>query len=213
NDEEAVAALNRAWDAGERSAAISEALGEARMRLYLAAFREAGAIRDEELRRVELARIETELRAPAEAQLARAGREATDPRLAIILLDHLRGADGVEARLEALAPELAWPVDAMLFAAELAQRDARLAHGKGDNPAALQWLGAAERHYRASGDIARSHPAAMAGICRLTSDLASLRRYGGDVPQARIDGAYTACDRAISLDSGRAQSFAAKAVA
>ena len=207
--------LQAALDAGEDSEELHAALGRVLMRQYFDALQDTAAIADPVLRQAAVEDLDRRHRTVAREHLHAASRDGSArARQMAALLKYLDGdADAAEAALLQAADDLAYPVDALVLAGDLAAIDAlRTALGGDPAAAVLRWRDALAR-YRSAGEIARSHAGAAASECRTGGALVTALRHGAEVPEPEWRQALAACDRAIALDSASADAHASKALA
>ena len=207
--------LERAWQAGEDSPELHATLGRTLMRLYFDSLQVAASIADAELRDREIAALDREYRIGAREHLH--GGARGDAARALQMQGLLAWLDGDPATAEQMlvdaSTQLAFPVDALVLAGDLAAADGLGAGLDGDTSRALlRWRSALER-YREATEIARSHAAAFAAQCRVGGSLVTLFRHGAAVEETEFRQALSACDRATSMDSGSAVAHASKAQA
>jgi len=211
----AQAHLVAAVAAGEDSQPLHAALGRVLMMQYFDALQHTSAIGDAALRQAAVEDLDRRHRTLAREHLHAASRDpGPQGRQMAALLTYLDGdAAAAEAALLDTAGDLAWPVDALLLAGELAATDALRVSLGGDPVAALdRWRDALAR-FREAGDIARSHAGAAMLECRIGGALATALRHGAAVEEQEWRTAIAACDRAIALDSSNAEAHAGKALA
>jgi hypothetical protein len=207
--------LEHALAAGEDSPVLNATLGRTLMQQYFAALQRTGAIDDPDLRSAAVAELDRDYRLAAREHLLAASRgDDADAEQLRALLDWLDGdPESAEARLEAVAEKLAYPVEALLLSGDLAAADAIAADLDGETTRALgRWREALSR-YREASDIARSDVRARAARCRAGGALATLLRHGASIPEAEILAPLAQCDEAIALDSRAALAHASKAQA
>jgi len=195
--------LERAWDAGWRSAVVALDLGRAFGQLYELALAEARGMppgRDRE-RALELAR--TRYRDPALDLLRRAeGVEIESPELVEALIALYEGR--FEAALEgASAARRKRPG---LYESELVTAEARIGlgrrqRGEGDHEAALGSLEQAREGLLAAAEVARSDARIHQALCRLGGNILATRILGrgGDL-RPDYEGGVEACAAAAAID-------------
>jgi hypothetical protein len=209
--ERALAALLQARDGGAHRPGLMAALGRVQHRRYQWALAESAGIGDPELRAEAIAAIERELLRPALASLA-AGEhaEGEDGQLARALLAfHRQGPESAYAVLQqefdglSLAP--------LVMAAALRLQAATLAIGEPGRGEAAELLAKAHDDHRRLAELARSHPDAWTGLCRI-ADL-NLRLLGGGDALDLGEEPLNACAIALELDpaSGAAVAAASQA--
>ncbi len=207
----ALDALLEAQRDGQTSPELLAALGRVQHRRYQQALADSASIGDAEVRAEAIAIAERELLRPALAALE-VGATATgeDGLLArALLVFHREGGGAAHAMLLdeydglSLAP--------LALAASLRLQEAALAVGEpGDGDAAALLDKARAAHLRLA-DMARSHPDAWLGLCRV-SDL-DLRLIGRGADAERALAPLDACRVALELNADSPDIVAAAALA
>ncbi|HRQ64703.1 MAG TPA: protein kinase [Xanthomonadaceae bacterium] len=209
--ERALEVLEQARRAGEPRAELFAVLGRLQHRRYQSTLAESAAIADAEVRAATIAAIERDLLAPT-LQILEAGTLAV-------------GEDGLLARaLLAFHTDSSATAYAMLLeeydglslrplavAASLRLQEAAVAVGEpgaGDAAALIEDSRAA---YERLADIARSHPEAWLGLCRVAE--LELRAIGRDGIVTQTDPPLEACTLALEIDADAPDLVAAAATA
>jgi serine/threonine-protein kinase len=202
--------LERAWKAGYRTPEVSYALGLAFGQLYQRALSELPPADDQEteaLRRADLART---LREPALAYLKSAvGLQSEAPEYVegLIALHERRWQRALD---KAHAAEVRVP---WMYEAHTLEGDIRLTLAKerwvdGGPDEALAELDRAGQAYRTAAGIARSSASALHGDCLRWVMAAEILTEHDRAPNAAVDGAVTACQRAAEALPGDGEIWA-----
>lgn len=196
--ERALEAFEQARRGGETRVELLAALGRMQHRRYLDALAEGAAIADPDLRAEAIAIAERELLRPALASLESGARAPDEDGLLAraLLAFHREGGKSAQTLLDAEDDGLS--LGPALMAAALRLQEAVLVVGEpgaGDAPAMLQR--AREAHLRLA-EIARSHPEAWLGLCRIAE--LELRLIGRGGAALESDDPLAACAIALELD-------------
>jgi serine/threonine-protein kinase len=209
--ERALKALTEARDGGKVRPALWAALGRMQHRRYQQALADATGIADPELRAEAVAAIEQKLLRPALTALAAGERaEGEDGQLARALLAfHRQGPEAAYALLRqeydglSLAP--------LAMAAGLRLQAATLAVGEPGRGEAVGLLAEAHDDHRRLAELARSHPDAWTGLCRIAE--LNLRLSGRGEALGLGDDPLAPCMIALDLDPAAGAALAAAAQA
>lgn len=207
NDPDAArVALDRAWDSGYRTAALSWSRGRALGRLADRAEQDAARIADRAVRHERREEAREELLEPALGQLrlARETAEEIPSLLPPLLAFHEKRFEEAIAAARAAAANVSWQYEARRL-----EGDAWLALGavlrdRGDFDGAARAHDDAEEAFLAALEVARSDVLSHEGLCRLALSRLQLEELRGGEREPWFTVGEDRCLRAESVDPERA---------
>ena len=208
--EEARRELERAWAAGYRAPEVSYALGLAFGQLYQRALAEVPPADDQQteaLRRADLART---LREPALAYLKGAvGLQSEAPEYVegLIALHERRWEQALD-KARAAEVRVPWMYEAHTLEGDIRVTLAKEKWVDGGPDDALAELDRAGKAYETAASIARSSAAALHGDCLRWVMAAEILSEHERSPTVAVDGAMTACSRALEALPGDGEIYA-----
>ena len=195
-------ALQRGWDAGYRTTAARQALGQALAELYRRGLYEARGIANPEMRQSQERKLAAELRDPALALLRAGGGGASEaPALveARIALIEERWDDALAAA-RAASRTVPWLHEAMRLEGEIWLARAQLQTRSGENAAADASLAEAQVALARAIDHARSDPLARTAECRRQSLRIASAARSATSPEPLLAPLRQACGAALAID-------------
>jgi serine/threonine-protein kinase len=179
--ERARAALEKAWEHGEREPRVAYALAVVMGRLYQEGLSDVRRTNQDRAQREARRReVEARFRDPALAYLQQStGAEVPSPAyVAALLAFYENRYEDALARLEALDESLPWFYEGSWLRGDILVDRAYARWSQGDQPGRLADLEAARKAYTAAAAIGESVPAIHQALARLESMALAMELYG-----------------------------------
>jgi tRNA A-37 threonylcarbamoyl transferase component Bud32/Flp pilus assembly protein TadD len=198
--------LQDAWDRGFRTSEAAYALGRVQGELYQRALEETARIANPELREARRLEVERAYRDPALYHLKLAGPGGLDqPEYGeALVLYYERKYDQALERLRSIHAKIPWFYEALRLEGDIRLFLARQDMEKGAYETAGKCVQEAESSLSAAADIARSDPAVLESLARVSICRMELARVQGKPAEPAFQEAIERFRRALQADPDRA---------
>jgi eukaryotic-like serine/threonine-protein kinase len=201
---EALIHLQRAWDAGYRTADAAMALGLAHSEIFRLEMSRAQRVPDDGPRAAQVRELERTHRDPALRALEEGRSSELVPRRYVdaLIAAHRGDRRGAIAIADDAARDTPWLFEAPLLAGHLEFEDAVRLYSAGRTPEAGALAQHADRHYAEAQRVAPSSLDASLGRCAVGGMLLHMvmHRFAADAGPLYAE-AQASCERALTLDS------------